>query len=113
MTFNANATQARVALLMSALTYKNTSSDPYTATRSIVFGIYDGRGGSASAVVSVDIAAVNDAPTLSATPLNPVHVPGGTGVALFSASIDPGEAGQNIRLITFTVSAWRTAPANA
>ena len=105
VTFNANATQARVALLMSALTYKNTSSDPYTATRSIVFGIYDGRGGSASAVVSVDIAAVNDAPTLSATPLNPVHVPGGTGVALFSgASIDPGEAGQNIRLITFTVS---------
>ena len=48
---------------------------------------------------------MNDAPTLSATPLNPVHVPGGTGVALFSgASIDPGEAGQNIRLITFTVS---------
>ena len=42
MTLNANATQARVALLMSALTYKNTSSDPYTATRSIVFGIYDG-----------------------------------------------------------------------
>ncbi|MBR8657664.1 hypothetical protein KDH83_30555, partial [Achromobacter sp. Marseille-Q0513] len=105
VTFNANATPARVALLMSALTYKNTSNDPYTPTRTVAISIYDGRSASAMAIVSIDIVALNDAPTVAVTPRDPVHVPGGSGVALFSgASIDPGEAGQNIKLMTLTVS---------
>jgi hypothetical protein len=78
VTFNSNATPSRVATLVAALTYNNSSNDPNTATRTVNVSVNDGRGGSSSSNVTVAVAAVNDAPLpvpRPAIPLSPWAVP--------------------------------------
>lgn len=105
VTFNSNATPSRVATLVAALTYNNTSNDPGTATRTINVSVNDGRGGTGSGNVTVAVAAVNDAPTASATAGNPTFTVGGAAVAVFSgASISAVETSQGVVLLTLTVS---------
>ncbi|AXT44790.1 MULTISPECIES: DUF4347 domain-containing protein [Chromobacterium] len=105
VTFNSNATPSRVATLVAALTYNNTSNDPNTATRTINVSVNDGRGGTGSSNVTVAVAAVNDAPTGSATASNPTFAMGGSAVAVFSgASVSAIESSQSIILLTLTVS---------
>ncbi|WP_040652582.1 DUF4347 domain-containing protein [Pseudogulbenkiania ferrooxidans] len=105
VTLNSNGTPSRVATLAAALTYNNTSSDPSTATRTVNVSINDGRGGTGSSNVTVAMAAVNDAPTGSATASNPTFTMGGSAVAVFSgASISTVESSQSVILLTLTVS---------
>jgi hypothetical protein len=105
VTFNSNATPSRVATLVAALTYNNTSNDPNTAARTVNVSVNDGRGGTGSSNVTVAVAAVNDAPTASATASNPTFAMGGSAVTVFSGtSISAVESGQNIILLTLTVS---------
>ncbi len=105
VTFNSNATPSRVATLVAALTYNNTSNDPNTATRTVNVSVNDGRGGTGSSNVTVAVAGVNDAPTTSATASNPTFAMGGSAVAVFSgASVSAIESSQSIILLTLTVS---------
>lgn len=58
----------------------------------------------AGALDSTDVAAQNDAPTLTTTPLHPVYATAGAAVALFSATaISTIEAGQSIIGITIEI----------
>ncbi|MEW9897177.1 Ig-like domain-containing protein [Chitinivorax sp. PXF-14] len=105
VTLNSNATAARVSTLVAALTYNNTSNDPNAATRTINVSVADGRGGTGSSNVTVAVAAVNDAPTASATASNPTFAMGGSAVAVFSgASVNTVEPSQSVILLTLTVS---------
>ncbi|UJB32610.1 DUF4347 domain-containing protein [Chromobacterium sp. Beijing] len=105
VTFNSNATPSRVATLLAALTYNNSSNDPNTATRTINVSVNDGRGGTGSSNVTVAVAAVNDAPTGSATASNPTFTMGGSAVTVFSgASVSAVESSQSVILLTLTVS---------
>ncbi len=63
---NANATPARVQALLNRIEYENISDNP-TAIHNIQFTVADGDGGVDSAsICSVQVTAVNDAPTLAA-----------------------------------------------
>jgi Ca2+-binding RTX toxin-like protein len=62
-------------------------------------------GGATSQVFSIAVADVNDAPTLSATPLDPGFTEGGAAVDLFSGPAASAiEAGQNLNTLVITVS---------
>ena len=105
ISFNSNATPARVSILVAALTFNNGSSDPGTASRTVNFSVNDGHGGSSSGNVVVSIAAVNDAPTATATGRNPAFTIGDAAVQVFSgASFSTVEAGQSLLQLTLTVS---------
>ena len=67
VTFNTNATPARVQALARTLTYKNTSESPTEAIRSVLLRISDGDGGTNSAGVSLTVVDVNDAPRFNLT----------------------------------------------
>jgi hypothetical protein len=62
--FNADATAARVSLLVQALTYSNSNlNNPSTTPRTVAVTIADGDGAtSAASNVTVGVTAVNDAP---------------------------------------------------
>uniref|UniRef100_UPI00286D8556 DUF4347 domain-containing protein n=1 Tax=Sphaerotilus sp. TaxID=2093942 RepID=UPI00286D8556 len=63
VTFNGNATTAAVQALLRNVTYRDTSDNPGTATRTIELTVSDGSGGTSTpAVVSMAVVAVNDAP---------------------------------------------------
>jgi hypothetical protein len=65
VTFNtADATLAAISSLIEHIAYQNTSDDP-AGSRSIAFTVDDGHGAAGSAVATVNITAVNDAPTLA------------------------------------------------
>ncbi|WP_374245141.1 DUF4347 domain-containing protein, partial [Zoogloea sp.] len=66
VTFNGNASVAAVQALVRNVTFRNTSENPSTATRSISLTVSDGTGmTSTPAVVSMAVTAVNDAPTIT------------------------------------------------
>ncbi|WP_374498923.1 DUF4347 domain-containing protein [Zoogloea sp.] len=66
VTFNSNASVAAVQALVRNITYRNTSENPSTATRSISLTVSDGTGmTSTPAVVTMAVSAVNDAPVIT------------------------------------------------
>jgi trimeric autotransporter adhesin len=66
VSFNGNATTAAVQALLRNVTYRDTSDNPGTATRTIELTVSDGSGGtSVPAVVGIAVVAVNDAPVLT------------------------------------------------
>lgn len=71
VTFNANATAARVETLLEAVAFKSTSEDPTAATRTatVVFndGGNDGSGGALTdtSTITVNVIPVNDAPVFA------------------------------------------------
>ncbi|MFN3387859.1 MAG: beta strand repeat-containing protein, partial [Allosphingosinicella sp.] len=63
-TFNSNATPQAVQSLVRSLTYFNSNTaNPSDATRTVELTLSDGSGGSTTVATSVDVIAVNDAPT--------------------------------------------------
>jgi CSLREA domain-containing protein len=65
VTFNSNATVAAVQALVRNITYRDTSENPSTATRTISLTISDGSGQSSTpAVVTMAVTAVNDPPVI-------------------------------------------------
>ena len=112
-TLSAAATQA----LVDGITYQNTSTDDPTAGNRVVTltQVVDSGGGSDTTALAigstVTVSAVNDAPTLTATALNPTFAEAaGLGtqagaIAVFgSTAASTVEAGQTVSGLTFTVS---------
>jgi hypothetical protein len=65
ISFNADATAARVSTLIAAIQYANDSESP-SGSRSVTFVVTDGDDGTSSTyTVGVDLTGVNDAPTIS------------------------------------------------
>ncbi|HVQ08965.1 MAG TPA: Ig-like domain-containing protein [Allosphingosinicella sp.] len=68
ISFNAEATAERVATLLDYVAYRNVAGDnPIAGARSVTYLLNDGHGGASVGIVTVDIAAVNDAPTVTVT----------------------------------------------
>ena len=112
-TLNVAATQS----LVNAITYQNTNvNQPTTGNRVFKLTEVKDSGGTAdtstlSLTSTVGLNTVNDAPTLSATALNPTFIEGvganvqGAAVSVFSgAAVSTVESGQTIKGLTFTVS---------
>ncbi len=105
LTLSGTDTVANYQLALRAVTYTNTSDDPSTADRTVTFIANDGTDFSTGANKTVTVTAVNDAPTLTATPTNPTFTENGAAVGLFTGTaVSTIEAGQNIDRITLTVS---------
>uniref|UniRef100_UPI000DE2FB18 Ig-like domain-containing protein n=1 Tax=Pectobacterium peruviense TaxID=2066479 RepID=UPI000DE2FB18 len=103
---NASATPAAVQALVRVLSYQNSNTtDPAITTRSVSITVNDGDGGSASAMVTVGVTGVNDAPVLSATGNNVTYTENGSAVDLFSnVSVSTVEAGQTLTQLSLVVS---------
>ncbi|UCH49647.1 MAG: DUF4347 domain-containing protein, partial [Betaproteobacteria bacterium] len=66
VTFNTSADVAAVEAVMRNITYENVSDDPSTITRIVRFGLTDGDGGTSNLdTTTINVTAVNDAPTLT------------------------------------------------
>ncbi|EKV28542.1 hypothetical protein C882_0753 [Caenispirillum salinarum AK4] len=68
LTMNADATPARVQLVLRNIAYENTNGDnPSNASRTVSVQVTDGSGGTSTAsTVTVGVTPVNDAPTITA-----------------------------------------------
>lgn len=103
---------AQMGMLVSGITYGNTSDDPtaIAGSREIkITGITDSGSSSNSATpniaATVSITAVNDAPTLTATTSTPTFTEDGSAAAIFSgASVSTVESSQTITELKLTVS---------
>lgn len=115
VTLSKTDTTANWQTLVNGLGYKNTSSDPGTATNRVVTltSVQDSGGTSSgtdatalNVATTVAVRAVNDAPTLTATGLNPNFDPANpNAVSLFSgASLSTVEAGQQITRVRLQVT---------
>ncbi|WP_445400290.1 DUF4347 domain-containing protein [Zobellella sp. An-6] len=104
LTFNGNATSAIVDAILQSLTYANGAEDP-SASVTLDWTFNDGSANSAgSNQTVVNITAVNDAPTLTATPADPTFTENGSAVTLFSgASAATVESGQGFGGLVVTV----------
>ncbi len=67
LTLSGSATVAQYQAALRSITYANSSDAPSTATRTVSFVVNDGISDSAAATRQITVAAVNDAPVLSAT----------------------------------------------
>ncbi|MEQ1951311.1 DUF4347 domain-containing protein [Mesorhizobium yinganensis] len=93
-------------VLSPAANYNGDFTLSVTATSEEIAGAGSPDTATSTAVlVPVSVAAVNDAPSLSAAAETPTFTENGPAVDLFSAvSIDTGEAGQEINQVTLTVA---------
>jgi uncharacterized delta-60 repeat protein len=105
----ASVSQYQAALR--TVTFVNTSDSPSTLDRTITWTVNDGLANSLPQTSTVRVNAVNDAPTLGATALNPSFTEAaGLGtqaaaVSVFSgAAVSTVESGQTITGLSFTVS---------
>ena len=104
------ATTAEWQAALQAVTYANSSNAPTTAARTVSFVVNDSALNSNVLTSTVNVIAVNDAPTLTATAANPTFTEAAGSaqagaVTVFSgAAIGTVEAGQTITGLTFTVS---------
>ncbi|HSW68559.1 MAG TPA: hypothetical protein VLI69_00150, partial [Gammaproteobacteria bacterium] len=104
---------SNIATLINGLTYQNTSQDPTSGARTVTLTQIVDTGGTASGGVdttgasiaaTVNVTAVNDAPTLSATGNTTTFTEDGAAQTLFSSAlVSTVEAGQAIQSLTFTV----------
>ncbi|MCP4264399.1 MAG: hypothetical protein GY777_02290, partial [Candidatus Brocadiaceae bacterium] len=108
------ASTASVVTDIDNATYINNSQDPTDANRVVTVTQIVDSGGTANsgddtgtpvATSTVDVDAVNDEPTLTATGSDPTFTEGGSAVGLFSgAAVSTVESGQTITGLTFTVT---------
>ncbi|WP_040847892.1 autotransporter-associated beta strand repeat-containing protein, partial [Nitrospirillum viridazoti] len=109
LTLTGSDTLANYQAALRSITFSSTSQDPTLGgtrtSRTVTWSVNDGIAPSAGVTSTVNITAVNDAPTLSTTPAtSPVFTEGGSAVSLFSGTtISAVEAGQKISGLTLTV----------
>ncbi len=115
ITRSSDFTAAQAQTLVNGLAYKNTSSDPTAAARTVTLTRIQDSGGTSgggvdsttlSTSTSVTVVPVNTAPTLTTTAAtSPSYTEGGSAVSLFSGTAASAvEAGQKLTQITLTVS---------
>lgn len=103
--FTADVSKATANAVLQQISYTNASKDPgKTITLQVTAG--DLYATSSSLDVIVSVTEVNDAPTLTATPIAATYVNGASsGVRLFEGTdISAVELGQTITSLTLTVS---------
>ncbi len=91
------STNAITQALVRALSYQNSSDAPSTSARTVTVQLTDSSFGTVSAAVTVNVSAVNDAPTISGTPATSV-VQGG------SYSFTPSAQDVDSNTLTFSIS---------
>jgi hypothetical protein len=64
ISLNDNATVAAVDALLQSITYENTSEDPSTLARTVVFTIDDGDGNSATDTLTINLTEIDDPPVV-------------------------------------------------
>ena len=101
---SANSTPLSVSALIHALTYLNTNGvNPSTGAREVVVTLSDGDGGTpASQTISVDVSAVNEAPT--ATNLDQMVRWGANLANVYPQSIVVADADGDAITVTLTLS---------
>jgi hypothetical protein len=115
LTLTGSATLANYQTALRSVTFSNSTNDDPTAggatSRTITWVANDGALNSNSTTTTINITAVNDAPTLSATAANPsFQEAAGVGtqasaVAMFTgAASSTIESGQTMSGLTFTVA---------
>ncbi|MGI0481998.1 cadherin-like domain-containing protein [Geminocystis sp. CENA526] len=103
---------ANYETVLRSLTFVNTGDDPTNATRTITYSVTDANSdGFATAAFgtatrNITVIPVNDAPTLTATGLNPGYVEDTVAFStLFNNSVASSiESGQLINQLVFTIS---------
>ncbi|RMX06858.1 hypothetical protein D8I35_10225 [Corticibacter populi] len=108
--------------LVESLTYANSAGSEATSGDRVITltSIQDNGGTDVSGIDTTELTGItttvsvglsNTAPTATATGLTSTYVEGSDGVALLSdVTINPGEAGQAIGHLTFTVSGVKDGP---
>lgn len=108
VTLNADAGAAEIEAILAALAYRNEEDlEPTEGDRIVRVTLTDGPGGLTSepADVTVTVAGVNDAPTLTASAENPTYTENGPTADLFSgASASARESEQTFTNLVLTVS---------
>ncbi|MCP5090473.1 MAG: hypothetical protein GY949_06095, partial [Gammaproteobacteria bacterium] len=99
------ASVAEFQAALRTVTFYNGSDMPSELNRTISFYFDDGVDSSNVSTKTVQVTAVNDAPTVSATATNPTHKEGDAVVDLFNTvSVSTVESGQTIEQIVLTVT---------
>jgi hypothetical protein len=105
LTLSGSDTKANYELALESVTYHNNSDDPTTTQRTVSYTVNDGFVDSAPATATVNVTAVNDEPTLTATALNPGFTENGSAVTLFSgAAASAIEAAQSLDQLVLNVT---------
>ncbi|MCI0462753.1 MAG: tandem-95 repeat protein, partial [Gemmataceae bacterium] len=106
--FNASADVPAVQALTRNITYQNVSDNPSTAARTVRFVVTDGDGGtSPAAPKTVNVSAVNDAPTLVTNA--GATVAEGASVAISAAQLQATDVDNSAAQLTYAVT---VSPAN-
>ncbi len=97
ITFNPNSQIIKVDTLLNVVTYRNTSENPTSSTRTISLVVNDGSGGTSNvASATVVLTAVNDTPDFSNLNGTPTYTEGGAFVVLDGdVTIYDGELSDN------------------
>ncbi|HEV7661296.1 MAG TPA: cadherin-like domain-containing protein, partial [Allosphingosinicella sp.] len=102
--FNGNATSERIQALLRALAYRNGAGDTPTAgLRDVLITLTDGDGGTVSTASHIEVAGVNDAPTLGANA--GLTLAEGATATITAAMLDYNDAEQADGAITYTLGA--------
>ena len=104
---NSSATTAAVQKLMRNITFENVSEDPGSLSRTVVFRLTDGDGGTSALVQqTVNVTAVNDAPVVDAAQSFSVSEAAVNGTSLGTVLATDAEAGT-------TLGNWQIASGNS
>jgi Ca2+-binding RTX toxin-like protein len=104
ITITGTGTAAQYQAMLAQITFTNTSDDPGTS-RTINISVTDGTDTSNIAVATINIAEINDEPTLTATGGTPTFTEGGAAADLFSGvTASTIESGQTFASLTLTVT---------
>jgi hypothetical protein len=87
--------------VLQSVAYQNASEDPNTAARTVSFVVHDGGLASAPATATVNVAAVNDAPTLTA---NTLTLGDGASVTLGLGNLGAGDVDNAWTTLAYTVT---------
>ncbi len=79
------ATLAQWQAALQAVTYSNSSDNPSTSARTISYVVNDGTTNSNAVTNTVNLTAVNDAPTLAGTPTALAYTENGAAAAIHTA----------------------------
>jgi VCBS repeat-containing protein len=97
-----DATAARVQTLLTTVFYGNGYQDPVVGARDIMVTLFDGDGGTSAYTTTVNVVAVNDAPTQGAN--DGLTLNEGAGATITAAMLDYDDAEQADGAITYTVT---------
>ena len=90
---------------LAEITFDNNNQDPDVTDRTLEFVVNDGDEDSAAETLIIKVNAVDDAPVVSTTPLDPTFTENGSSVSVFSGTtIDTVEAGDLVGSFEISIS---------